>query len=146
MSDIYCNLIPLTAQVRIEPVNQLVAPVANDTSGRDTLIAGLFLGLALLSVIIGFVMWLRRDRRCADTKALFRELCSAHHLSRSQVRVLWELARVKKISDPTSLIIDSHLWIVQPSEEPSLCKPKVRNRISTIQRLLFETFEPNKKS
>jgi hypothetical protein len=131
------NNLMFVAQTRIEALNQAIRTreMADHSNGYA------LLGIAVLSiavaVVTAYLFKKRSERIVCDARKLFKELCRAHHLSWSQRRLLNEMARVKNVSDPTLLMIDQHLWVIDPVKEMGLCQPKMRKRLQIVQRLLF---------
>ena len=131
------NYLSLIAQTRIEALNQAIRSreMADHSAGYA------MLGIAVLSVAVAvaaaYLYKQRSERIVCDSKKLFRELCRAHHLSWGQRRLLREMARVKNVSDPTLLMLDHQLWVMDPVKEMGLCQPKMRKRLLFVQRLLF---------
>jgi hypothetical protein len=83
--------------------------------GRSAELRGddLLIGLLLLIAAIGLLHLLsrllarqQRPRAFNKPKALFRDLCRAHALDRASRRLLWELARWRKLDQPGRLFLE----------------------------------------
>lgn len=128
----------LLAQTRIEALNQGFRDRNFGQAGdaRGMLILALGAVLCALAIYYGFRF--RQSHPINNPRKLLAELAAANCLTGRQRRLLGKLARAKKIDDPTQLMIDASLWVLDPVHEVRLCKPRILRRIQHIHRLLFE--------
>lgn len=74
-------------------------------------------------------------------KRLFSELARAHRLSRRERRLVSKLAAARSLKDPNQLYLDSNLWVLDPTRDHALCKPKYRGILRCARLKLFPTSE-----
>ncbi len=111
-------------------------------SKTDLDLTGLFavLGGLLVLVVLGWGIsyWrARRESRVVNSpRALFRELCSAHGMSRAERDLLHEIAQWHNLADPVQLFIEPERF--QPAEmhEALNCEAEateLQNRLFTAE-------------
>ncbi len=127
----------MLAQTRIEAMNHaFLARETEDNSKSYIMLVAI--GLALLvAVCIYFWVKKRSERVVNDPNQLFRELCRAHHFSRKNRRLLFKMAREKKLANPCELLFNAELWTLDANNEQSLCHPKVRANIQKLRSMLY---------
>ncbi|MBX3420990.1 MAG: hypothetical protein KF752_05460 [Pirellulaceae bacterium] len=86
-----------------------------DKSATNTKALWILIGVLLvaggLAVIIRF-LYVQHQKRLSshDPGRLYRELCTAHKLSRAHRRALLKLARALKLSQPGLVFLDPSVW------------------------------------
>lgn len=100
--------------------------------------------LASLLMVLSFaaLVWLlsriaKRQERpgsCNNPRLLFRSLCDAHHLDRSQRKLLERLARFRRLEHPAALFLDPRLF--QTVDLPA----DLREHAGQLQRLCSGLF------
>lgn len=103
--------------------------------------AWLLLGV-LVGAGVGFGGWIairvRRNSSSDNSRALFRELCRAHELSRAERRLLSGLAMHLRLKAPCLLFIDSNLWeLPNASEQENVVSELNWGKLRKLQRVLF---------
>jgi len=89
-----------------------------------------------------FSLWLglcyRRTHRNDNSRALFRELCRVHELSRAERRLLISLATRLQLKAPCLLFIDSNLWgVPDASDQDDPSEDLNWGKLRKLQRVLF---------
>lgn len=122
---------------RIEAVQQSFLEQPQQ-SGYNTLIMLAVVGVALVVAAVAFQLH-RRQSGCLvdDPKRLFDELCRAHGLTMTQKSTLLTLVKARKLQNPSQIMLDANLWILDPATDKELCTPKYRSRLIHVQKLLF---------
>ncbi len=95
------------------------------------------IGLGLCWVCISLTKRLSQ-KPAANSRKLFKQLCRVHELSGSERRQLEELARLHGIETPAVLMIDTSLWRVDELVEAKKLQPKQRERLLTLQKVLYD--------
>jgi hypothetical protein len=124
---------------RIEAVTLNVLEQSPDSSHWISIV---LLGVAIvLAAAVAFYFTYRKQLNCVcdDPELLFKELCRAHGLTFGQKAVLLKLIKARRLNNPNLVLIDSSLWVLDPTRDAELCTPKVRNRLIHVQRLLFSS-------
>ena len=128
--------IPL-AQGRIEEMHRGFQA----QQGLDLDSAMYILGVVAASFLVFIVVYnlwqWRQHRICNDQEKLFREICQAHGLSHRQRKLIHALAKKRQLIDPCAVLLDSRLWVLNPGQDPELCKPRVRKHLLIAHRVLF---------
>lgn len=103
---------------------------------QEVLLAlGAVLALLFVSMIVARLISII-VRRVRQTPAwLFRQLCSAHQLSRRQRRLLWHVAACRKLSDPAELFVTPELL------ECGDLNPRLRLAAKVLAELRSQLFQ-----
>ncbi|MCA9132577.1 MAG: hypothetical protein KDA45_05470 [Planctomycetales bacterium] len=137
MLPLFSTFTVLLAQTRIEALNQAFR-ARDSVGGSESLWMLAVVGPCLLVAIVLFwIVKQRTERVVDDPSRLFAELCRAHYLSVGDRRLLGEIARVKRLVDPSTLLLDAELWTFDPASEARFCQPRVQTRLSQLQGQLF---------
>ena len=126
------------ANVSLESILQFVrsprnAEVYNGLVVLLLAMIGLALSWACLCLTKRFT-----TKPAAKPRKLFKQLCRAHELSRSERRQLEHLARLLGIDNPAILMIDASLWNVEILTNVKLSQPKQRERLLSLQKVLYD--------
>jgi len=78
------------------------------------------------------------SKSAANPRKLFKQLCRAHELSGSERRQLEQLAKLLGLETPAILMIDTSLWKVDELVSSKELLPKQRERLMTLQRILYD--------
>lgn len=131
--------IDLLAQSRVAQMNEAFrAQQSFNLSDLLTLISIILAAMAIAGII--YFVHHRKQRRFFgnNPQLMFRELCSVHSLSWSQRRALKKLSRVRRLTDPGLVFIDSTLW-PSKTEAQRLLGTRVRGQLCLLRRHLFTT-------
>ena len=74
----------------------------------------------------------------ADPRKLFKQLCRAHELTSSERRQLEHLATLLGIDTPALLMIDASLWNFEILTNAKKLQPKQRERLLSLQKVLYD--------
>lgn len=101
-----------------------------------------FLGLAVIIAAIGvgvhFYNRLRNGRELDNTRAMFRDLCRAHDLNKTQIKLLQRLATILAPTCPSALFVDSALWkLPEDARGSKALTNKEWEKVQVLQRVLF---------
>lgn len=99
----------LFAQARIEAMPPVVPVVKYVNDSSRPWLTGLTLATIAIAVVACIAMRIAQRRRNHNWQ-LFRELCHANQLSRSQSRVLRKLSKRLQIANPSRLFLETELW------------------------------------
>lgn len=125
------------AQARIEAINIAFQERKTEDSSNHTVLLSAVVIALLAAVAVFFIVKLRSERVVSDPRALFKELCKSHSLSRKHRRLLRLMSREKQLSNPSELMINAEHWTLDVNREPNLCSPKVRTEIQKLRALLY---------
>jgi hypothetical protein len=125
------------AQSRIEAMNQ---GFRTQQSGGGyavvIMIAAIAVAFGLAALI--YLYFKRYSKQTVnDPQKLFAELCKAHGFSRSQRRLMRELAEHHHLKDPNMLLLESGKWGIGDTDNKRLALPKNQNRLLILKRQLF---------
>ncbi len=127
----------ILAQDRIEAINIAFRERKTEDSSKGTIMLVAIVVAILAAAVVLYLMKKRAERVVADPRALFKELCKTHHLSRKHRRLLRFMSREKKLANPCELLFNAELWTLDANQEQSLCVPKVRTEIQKLRALLY---------
>ena len=94
--------------------------------------------IAAIGVAVNVYYRLRNGRELDNTRAMFRDLCRAHDLNQTQVKLLQRLANILAPTCPSSLFIDSALWkLPEDARGSKSLTSKEWEKAQVLQRVLF---------
>ena len=127
----------LIAQSRIDALaNGFQNQEPADYSIPLTVFGGL-LAVAILGYACLCIRRWQAARIVNNSNKLFNELCRAHELSPGEKVSLVRLASARQLKDPCRLFIDGQLWMLDPTRDHELCKPKQRSILRRTRAKLF---------
>ena len=99
--------------------------------------AGVILALWLLSMFLN-----RNDgtKRCNNPKKLFRSLCHVHQLDRASRRVLRQMVRHQRLTQPARLFLEPERF------ESVNLSPTLRTQMALVDELRGKLFAEEEKS
>lgn len=124
----------LFAQARIEAMPPIVPVVnyANDSS--SPWLTGLTLATIAIAAVACIVLRFAQRRRNHNWQ-LFKELCHANQLSRSESRVLRKLSKRLQVANPSRLFLETELW--GPVEADPRAAGKSHQALHRLREQLF---------
>lgn len=131
----------LVAQSRIDALSNAF----QNKEPADYTIAMIIFGSVLTTAVLGYLglviyRW-QASKIVNCPKKMFKELCRAHTLSSGEKASLVKLATARKLKDPCRVFIDSQLWMLDPTRDRELCKPKHRSILRRTRTKLFPNAE-----
>jgi len=131
-----CGLPPLIAQTH--PVMHLgdrFRPGQTASYGPTAwlILLGVVGGLVLIGLAVQ-VISRRRQRLRHSPWRLFRDLCTAHQLTRGQRQLLQRLAQLQQLAQPALLFLDPRPWDLTSLGQVDA---PTRHELESLQRQLF---------
>lgn len=128
----------IVANISLESVLRFIRSPRNAEVYNGVVIALLALiGLGLTLVCVYFTKRLSQ-KPLANPRKLFKQLCRAHELTGRERRQLEHLAKLLGVETPAILMIDTSIWNVDKLVEAKKLQPKQRERLMTLQRVLYD--------
>lgn len=95
-------------------------------------------GAVVAAIVAAIVMQVRRrndmEQRCDNPWKLFRELCQVHDLDRSSQRLLAQVARARRFTQP------AEVFLTPAAFEPANLPPSLRDKADQLLRLRTQLF------
>lgn len=135
---IHHALNPMLANVSLESVLQFIRSPRNAELYNGIVVLLLVLmGLALSWASVCLTKRLI-TAPSASPRKLFVQLCRAHDLSSSDRRQLEHLAKLLGMENPAILMIDASCWNVDELISAKKLQPTHRERLLTLQKVLYD--------
>jgi hypothetical protein len=129
---------PILANVSLESVLQFILSPRNaEVYNAIVVLAMALMGLALSWACVCLTKRLTAAPS-ANPRKLFVQLCRAHDLSSGDRYQLEQLAKLLGMENPAILMIDASCWNVDELASAKKLTPTQRERLLTLQKVLYD--------
>lgn len=135
-----CNTLHWNLIVHQANCQHLLASTVNDP--QSIIRWSFLLGLIALTILLGVIAYIlirnRLIKQLDNTRSMFRDLCRAHDLNKTQVKLLQRLAGTLPLTSPSALFVDSSLWRI-PDDGKGARGLTTREweKLQIVRRVLF---------